>query len=139
VRTAYEDIERITRVHSDAKRMWTAREAELLAVVNEHNTAPANQQPQGGDVSTMERRLLEVEAQRKRDASLLLQTEHRAMQHEQEARDARRVSQQLTELRVRHNKCLELLGERQRRVEELTLDLQEARQIYREQLLMLLK
>lgn len=136
-----EDLERMTRMHGDAKRAWAAREDELLVLVNElraANHSSTNAHSQGGDANALERRLLELDAQLKRDAGLLLQAEQRALQHEQEARDARLLSQQLTELRVRHNKCLELLGERHRRVEELQLDLTEARQIYREQLLMLL-
>jgi hypothetical protein len=83
---------------------------------------------------TLERRIFELETQRKREAAQLLQAEQRAMQAEAEARSARGLSQQLTELRLRHNKCLELLGERQRRVEELALDVQEARDIYKEQI-----
>ncbi len=44
---------------------------------------------------------------------------------------------ELEELKARHAKCLEALGERSQRVEELTLDLHEAREIYRAQIQML--
>lgn len=146
-RAAYEDVERLTRMHGDAKRAWAAREAELLSAVDElrggtrhaSRPGPTDQQASPAEHSSaLERRVLELEAQRKREAAQLLQAEQRAMQAEAEARNARGLSQQLTELRLRHNKCLELLGERQRRVEELALDVVEAREIYKAQILSLL-
>lgn len=140
-RAAYEDVERLTRMHGDAKRAWAAREAELLSAVDDLRggtrpaSLPTEQQASPAEHSSaLERRVFELEAQRKREAAQLLQAEQRAMQAEAEARNARGLSQQLTELRLRHNKCLELLGERQRRVEELALDVAEARAIYKEQI-----
>ena len=48
-----------------------------------------------------------------------------------------RTRSELAELRARHATCLRLLGERGQRMEELSLDLAEARDIYREQIMLL--
>ena len=48
-----------------------------------------------------------------------------------------RATQELKALQVKHSTALELLGERNERVDELEQDLAEARTIYRSQILML--
>ena len=57
-------------------------------------------------------------------------TRHVAQAHD-------RVIQELKVLQAKHSTALELLGERNERVDELEQDLAEARTIYRSQILML--
>lgn len=53
------------------------------------------------------------------------------------AQECAAVRRQLADLELQHATALELLGERNERVDELQQDLLEAREIYRSQLLML--
>ena len=124
----------MSRAHGEAKRAWATREAEFKAIIADTRSAPRpvdGGTPSAAVSAAQMAYSSELEVQRASDAARLAQAE-------QEARDVRRLSQQLTALRLRHDKCLELLGERQRRVEELVLDLAEAREIYRQQIQSLL-
>lgn len=154
--TAREDAERAARSFAEAQRAWRAREAQLLQGVSELQTglerataaaseASSRSSPVSlssrealpGELAEMQRRVSRLEAERARDSELLLEAETRALAAQRAALESERAIRELGELKLRHQKCLELLGERTQRAEELTLDLSEARDIYRSQILML--
>jgi len=154
--TAREDAERAARSFAEAQRAWRAREAQLLQGVSELQTglerataaaseASSRSSPVSlssrealpGELAEMQRRVSRLEAERARDSELLLEAETRALAAQRAALESERAIRELGELKLRHQKCLELLGERTQQAEELTLDLSEARDIYRSQILML--
>lgn len=123
------DEVRASRLLAEAQQTWRAREAELLLSVSELQTAVNLSSPAAEDPSASPRLSGAVQDQ--------------AMQRRRAAFDAERglaterLERELAELRARHNTCLRLLGAKGQRIEELTLDLAEAREIYREQILAL--
>ena len=154
--SAREDAERAARSFAEAQRAWRVREAQLLQGISELQTglerataaaseASSRSSPAGissreampGELAELQRRVSRLEAERARDSELLLEAETRALTAQRAAQETERATRELGELRLRHQKCLELLGERTQRAEELTLDLSEARDIYRSQILML--
>lgn len=134
---AREEEARLSRTHTEAQRAWRAREAELLSSISELQGAidrslallrDAAGPTSFGDVElqAMQRRVSLLEAQ-------LTRATERAAALEQPAHERAQLSRELDELRSRHTTALRALGERSLRVEELALDLSEARDIYRAQ------
>ena len=86
---------------------------------------PPPEPPEGparrGEVAELRRQLQLLEDARKHSARMLLAAEERAQALASAAAAHERVSKELRELEAQHATCLELLGERNDRVDELEL------------------
>jgi len=100
--------------------------------------APLDSHPaRRGEVLELRRRIDMLEAGRKHDARLLIEAEERAASALAGSACLLRLQSEMEQLQDAHARALEVLGENAERVEELQLDLREARDIYRAQILML--
>ena len=152
--TLAKSTESVTALEAALRVRQSVSDGVPLAPMTEqgHTELPARR----GEVAELRRQLALLEDARRHDQRMLLDAEERAQSlasaaavrgllaagpaSSPDAPYAQAHGQLLQELKVmqaQHSTALELLGERNERVDELELDLAEARTIYRSQILML--
>ncbi|KAF6253633.1 TATA element modulatory factor 1 TATA binding protein [Scenedesmus sp. NREL 46B-D3] len=87
-----------------------------------------------GECAALEGRLHELEATRDQLAGELVAATHAAEKATDAVRDLPKLRQAYQELQARYAAAVELVGERDEQLEELANDLEDVKQVYRQQI-----
>ncbi|DBA80110.1 TPA: TATA element modulatory factor 1, variant 2 [Trebouxia sp. C0005] len=93
-----------------------------------------NRPATAGHIANLERRLLTSEAAERRVHTELMKACERAEAAERSAAQSRQLEEQMQEQHQRYNTALELLGEKNEKVDQLEEDIAEMKQIFHEQI-----
>ncbi|DBA77123.1 hypothetical protein WJX77_012006 [Trebouxia sp. C0004] len=106
----------------------------LSSVSNSKHSGGKNGTATAGRIANLERRVLTSEAAERRCHTELLKACERADTAERNAAQFRQLEEQMQEQDQRYNTALELLGERNEKVDQLEEDITEMKQIFHEQI-----